>query len=834
MMKKYVIVGGVAGGATAAARLRRLQEDAEIILLERGKDISFANCGLPYYVGDVIQTRERLLVQTAEQFWQQYRVEVRVESEVIGLDAAKKCVVVRSLDQGIYEESYDALLLAPGAKPMRPPIPGIQQAGIVSLRNMADADALRALADQYAGNGRAVVVGGGFIGIEAAENLRSRGLSVTIVEAAPHILAPFDTDMVKYAEQELNAHGIGLLLGSGVTAFQPAEDGIRVELADGQQRTVDFVVLAIGVQPDTGFLQDTGLELGPRGHILVDAGMRTNLPDIYAVGDAVLTQSMQTGEPAALALAGPANRQGRLAADNMAGAGRDYTGVQGTSILKVFALTAAATGRNERSLQRAGMVRDQDYWSVKLHPFHHASYYPGADMLHMKLLFARDGRILGAQIMGGAGVDKRIDTIAAAMRLGASAEQLAELELAYAPPFASAKDPVNMAGYMAENVLAGRVVSLQPEELSEALAQGARLLDVRTPLEYAGGHLETAENMPLGTLRQQLDQLDPAQPVVVYCKVGLRGYLAACILQQHGFQVKNLSGGYLSWQSESYVADGTAAPAAEAAGPAKQPELASSAQTVQRAETSAAVLDLTGLSCPGPLMQLQQHVAKQPAGTVIEAVASDPGFFADCAAWCKSTGHTLLSREKRDGKVYVKVQKKAEGLQPAGETADSPVPAAEARDHKTIVVFSGDLDRALASFVIANGAAAMGKKVTMFFTFWGLNILRKEEPVPVRKGFIDRMFGWMMPRGSKKLALSKLHMFGLGTKLMRRVMQEKKIASLEDLMQSAQAAGIEMIACQMSMDVMGIRAEELIDGVTPGGVGAYLGAAEEANVNLFI
>ena len=834
-MKKYLIVGGVAGGATAAARLRRLDETAEIILFERGEYISFANCGLPYYVGRIIKERDRLLVQTPESFHQRFGIDVRTQSEVIGLDTGKKKVVVRSAEQGTYEESYDALLLAPGAKPIKPPIPGIAHERILTLRTVPDADALQKLASDYADTGRAVVVGGGFIGVEAAENLRERGLSVTLVEAAPHILAPFDTDMVKRAEQELNEHGIGLVLKNGVARFEEAQDApLHVVLSDGQSLAADFVVLAIGVQPDTAFLQHTGIELDARGHILVNEFLQTNEPDVYAVGDAVLTRNAQTGEPAALALAGPANRQGRLAADHMSGLQHVYAGVQGTSVLKVFGLTAAATGRNERALQRAGFVRDQDYRTLKLHPFSHANYYPGAMQLSMKLIFAVDGKILGAQILGADGVDKRIDTIAAAMRAGITAPELADLELAYAPPFSSAKDPVNMAGYIAQNILEGLTEQIAYDALPAAMQKGARIIDVRTVPEYESGHLDGAENIPLDDLRARLDELDPAVPLIVYCKVGLRGYLAERILKQHGYAVKNLQGGWSSVLVEDYAARTDAAAAETLAGsPAEKAGNEAPGSGLAQIE-----LDLTGLSCPGPLMRLKRQVDSMQEGQIVEATASDPGFFADSEAWCRSTGNLLISREKKNGQVIVQVQKHA-----AGQPAAAPETEAEtlrqnalpqANDHKTIVVFSGDLDKALASFVIANGAAAMGKKVTMFFTFWGLNILRREEKAAVKKGFIDLMFGWMMPRGSRELKLSRMNMLGMGTRLMRHVMQDKKIDSLETLIQSAQAAGIEMIACQMSMDVMGIHAEELVDGVKPGGVGAYLGAAEQANVNLFI
>ena len=824
-MKKYIVVGGVAGGATAAARLRRLDEMAEILLLERGAYVSFANCGLPYYVGETIQDRERLLVQTPEQIRGRFGIDVRTESEVISVDTAARRVTVRSVDRGVYEESYDALLLSPGAQPLRPPIPGIEDKRIVSLRNVPDADALKKLADTAAGHGRAVVVGGGFIGVEVAENLRQRGLTVTLVEAAEQILMPFDRDMVKLLERELSEHGIELITGDGVASFDGSGAQVRVRLAAGRELPADFVVLSIGVRPDTAFLKDSGIALDARGFIPVNEHLQTNVPEVYAVGDAAKVFRVQDGQPAALALAGPANRQGRLAADNMTGRTSVYMGVQGTSILKVFSLTAAATGRNERALQQEQI----SFKSVVLHPFSHAGYYPGAQQLTLKVLFGTDGKLLGAQAVGGEGVDKRIDVLAAALRHEGDVRDLADLELCYAPPFSSAKDPVNMVGYMAEDVLAGLTEPISAAELPAALAAGARLLEVVTPMEYAAGHLEGSENMPLEELRGRLQELDPAVPLIVSCKVGQRGYYAERLLKQHGFKVRNLAGGLRMALAQQFVPP--AAPAAPAA-PAGAAEQAALPAVDSDGEPAAdARLDLTGISCPGPLMKLQRFFAKLEEGKVVRAEASDPGFFHDSAAWAKSTGNELLHQQKKNGFVQVWIRKRAGAQVPAASAAAAMMPA---RDGKTIVVFSGDLDKAMASFIIANGAAAMGKKVTLFFTFWGLNILRRSESVPVKKTFIEKMFGWMMPQGSKALTLSRMNMLGMGTKLMRSVMQDKNIDSLEDLIRSAQQNGIEMVACQMSMDAMGIRAEELIDGVKIGGVGYYLGAAEDANVNLFI
>lgn len=813
-MKKYIIVGGVAGGATAAARLRRLDESAQIIIVERGEYVSFANCGLPYYIGDTIKDRERLLLQTPESLHARFNLDVRVQSEVTSIDSKAKKITIASSERGIYEETYDALLLAPGAQPLKPPIPGIDSKRILSLRNVPDADELRAFAD--AGAGRAAIIGGGFIGVEMAENLRDRGLEVVLIEAAPHILALFDTDMVKIAEKELEEHGVRLILGDGVKSFAEADESIAIALSSGLVVEADFVVLSIGVRPDTAFLQGSGVELGSRGHIIVNENLQTSAKDVYAVGDAVEITDFVSGAKTAIPLAGPANRQGRLAADNIAGIPHPYSGAQGTSILKIFDLTAASTGSNERALQKQNI----SYKSVRIHPGSHAGYYPGASTMTLKLLFGDEGRILGAQAMGYDGVDKRIDVIATALRLNGSVHDLTELELAYAPPFSSAKDPVNMAGYAAENILQGISEGISYEEVKAD--NNLVLIDVRTKLEYENGHIEGAKNIPVDDLRSRLDELNQAENLIVYCQVGFRGYLAERILKQNGFSVKNLQGGYTSAKQQEFIAGGNEI--------VKLEQDETDSKTSESSEVAAfdEVLDLTGISCPGPLLRLKQKFEHLSEGRIIKVIASDPGFYKDSKAWCDRTGNQLLQRTRDKGNVIAFIQKKKkEARQPAGEMS-AP------KDDKTIVVFSGDLDKALASFVIANGAAAMGKKVTMFFTFWGLNILRKQEPVAVEKSFIDKMFGWMMPRGSMQLKLSKMNMLGMGTKMMRSVMETKNIESLESLMESAKASGVEMIACQMSMDVMGIHQEELIDGVTIGGVGAYLDAAEDANVNLFI
>ena len=548
MGNKVLIVGGVAGGASTAARLRRLDENAEIIMFERGEHISFANCGLPYYLGGVIPERNSLFLQTPAKMKAEFNIEVRIFSEVTAVDPARKAVTVNSRERGVYEESYDKLVLAPGARALTPPIPGIGRENILTLRNVADTDAIQARLNQP-GVGRAAVIGGGFIGVEMAENLRQRGLEVTLIEAVPHILAPFDADMAVLLERELEARGVGLILGDGVKAFHegPAQ-GLEVELAGGRRVPADLVVLAIGVAPDVAFLTGSGLTLGPKGHIVVDDHLRTSDPNIYAVGDAVEIIDFVNGQKTAVPLAGPANLQGRIAADNLAGRDTVYRGAVGASIIKVFSLTAAAVGNNERALKRLGRA----YKVAYAHPPAHASYYPGAKPIALKLIFEESGRVLGAQAIGEEGVDKRIDVIAAVIKLKGTVADLVELELSYAPPYSSAKDPVNMVAYVAENILTDSFEPITYEEFAALDLSAHTILDVRFAEEYEQGHLKGAISIPLEQLRERLGELDQSKTIAVYCRIGRRSYMAARILQHHGFKVRSLVGGFTTASVQNY------------------------------------------------------------------------------------------------------------------------------------------------------------------------------------------------------------------------------------------------------------------------------------------
>ena len=542
---KLLIVGGVAGGASAAARARRLSEEAEIVLFERGPDVSFANCGLPYYVGGEIVEREKLLVTTPDRLRARFKLDVRTRSSVESINHSAKTIRVRDLESGReYDETYDKLILAPGAAPLRPPLPGIDLPGIFTLRNLQDVDHIKQRVDDGIQN--AVVVGAGFIGLELVENFVKRGISTTVVELNEQVLPPFDREMTTPIVQELLGKGVTLLLGQSAEAFERTSTGLNVRLKSGKHLSTQLVILGIGVRPENMLAVNAGLEVGPRGGIRVDKQLRTSDPDIYAVGDAIEVNDVISGDRIQVPLAGPANRQGRIAADNVFGRSSTYRGTQGTAILGVFNQTAAMTGASEKSLRRA----NRPFRKIYVHPAHHAGYYPGAKSMVIKVLFEPDtGRILGAQAVGGAGVDKRIDVLAVAIQAGMTVFDMEEMELAYSPQYGSAKDPVNMAGFVASGLLRGDHPQIDVESILMASSeQRPYLIDVRSAQEYRSGAIPGAINIPVDELRSRLGEVPRDQKIAVYCQVGQRGYLATRILIQHGYSAVNVGGGYKTYQ----------------------------------------------------------------------------------------------------------------------------------------------------------------------------------------------------------------------------------------------------------------------------------------------
>lgn len=544
---KVVIVGGVAGGATAAARIRRLDEQAEIIVFERSGYISYANCGLPYYIGGVITDPDELTLQTPQSFFSRFRIEMKVHHEVTAIHPDRKTVSVKNLESGEeFEESYDKLLLSPGAKPAQPRLPGVGIDKLFTLRTVEDTFRIKQYIDKNHPKS-AVLAGGGFIGLELAENLRELGMDITIVQRPKQLMNPFDADMAAMIHGEMRKHGVKLALGQTVEGFREKDSGIEVLLKDESSLYADMVILAIGVTPDTYLAKDAGLELGIKGSIAVNDKMETSVSDIYAVGDAVQVKHYVTGEDALISLAGPANKQGRIAADNICGGDSHYLGSQGSSVIKVFDLTAATTGINETNAKRAGFDVDK----VVLSPMSHAGYYPGGKLMTMKVVFEKNTyRLLGAQIIGYEGVDKRIDVLSTAIHSGMSAIQLKDLDLSYAPPYSSAKDPVNMAGFMIENIASGILKQFHFEDIAELPCDGSvTLLDVRTKREYQNGHIENFMNIPVDELRDRLDEIEKGKPVYVICQSGLRSYIACRILAGNGIEAYNFSGGFRFYES---------------------------------------------------------------------------------------------------------------------------------------------------------------------------------------------------------------------------------------------------------------------------------------------
>lgn len=812
---KHIIIGGVAGGATAAARIRRADEGAEIVMLERGKYISYANCGLPYYIGGVISDRERLFVQTPESFGKRFNIDVRVENEVVEIQPKEHTVTIRRKDGSQYKETYDKLLLSPGASPVRPPLPGIDAEGIFTLRNVNDTDRIKTYLTTKSVK-RAVVVGAGFIGLEMAENLHHAGVDVSVVEMGNQVMAPVDFSIAAHLHQHLTQKGVSLYLEQAVAAFERKGNEIRVILKSGETIVADMVILSIGVRPETTLAKAAGLRIGETGGIWVDEYLQTSEADIYAVGDAIEFPHPITGKPWLNYLANPANRQGRIVADNMVEGNKyAYEGAIGTAIAKVFDMTVASTGLAAKRLKQLGM----EYAVSVTHSGSHAGYYPDALPLTVKLVFhPKTGKLYGSQSVGYDGVDKRIDQIALLIKQGGTVYDLIRLEHAYAPPFSSAKDPIAIAGYVASNIISGAMPAITWRELLATDRSGVMLLDVRTAEEFSFGSLPGAVNIPLDDLRERMQELPKDKEIIVFCAVGLRGYLAQRILRGHGYTaVRNLIGGYKTFAAAN-------APVGKPNLPYNEPEnLDTQAMTT---EIKTVKIDACGLSCPGPIMKVKQAIDSIADGERIEITSTDAGFARDAQAWCNTTGNVLISNVEEKGRYTVVIEKGSPKVCQVKTSCDGK--------GKTLIMFSDDLDKALATFVLANGAAATGQKVSIFFTFWGLNVIKKERKPSVAKDIFGKMFGMMLPSSSKKLHLSKMSMMGMGDKMMRHIMKKKNIDSLEALRQQAIDNGVEFIACQMSMDVMGVAREELLDNVTIGGVATYMERADQANVNLFI
>ncbi len=824
MGQTIIIVGGVAGGATAATRLRRLSEDDHIIMFERDEHISFANCGLPYYIGGVIEQRESLIVETKENLSSKFNLDIRIFSEVIKIDKTNKVVTIREVKTGReYQESFDKLILSPGANPIVPPTPGIKSSRVFTLRNIPDTDKIKAFVSEHKPQS-AVIIGGGFIGIEMAENLVEIGIETTVIDLANQILAPLDFEMAKLAENECRRHGVNFFLEDVVESFE--DDGQTLKLKSGKVLKTDLVILAIGVRPESKLAVEGGLKVGPRGHIIttktlqtLDATSGDVMQDIYAVGDAIEVYDLIDDSKTAIALAWPANRQARLVADHIHGMPVQYEGSLGTSVAKVFDLVMSSTGNNAKILDRKKIA----YKSVIVSRHNHAGYYPGASDIMLKLVFdPKTGKIFGAQAVGEEGTEKRIDVIATAIKGNLKVSDLANLELSYAPPFGSAKDPVNILGYAAHNLMLGLYDVVSVFDVKRLIDEKAVIIDARTALEFNLYHLPTAINLPYSSIRKQPDNLpkEKATPLYVYCNTGWTSYNAIQTLRHLGYtNVYNISGGVKLYKevyetvtaSKKKVVNKPAAPLTANPGVIK------------------IKVNAQGLQCPGPIMKTYQAVEQLAEGEQVQIEASDSGFASDVEKWAKSTGNTLVSNVFEKGVYRAVVQKGS--VDEVSTTSSAPTVGAP---NTTIVLFSGDMDKAIAAMIIAQGARAMGKNVTIFCTFWGLSLLRKTAHVKTKKSIMERMFGMMLPKGANQLAISKMHMMGMGTSMMKDIMKKKHVDSLPQLMKDAQAAGVNFMACTMSMDVLGFKKEELIDGIAYGGVASYLAESDKAGVTLFI
>lgn len=790
---KVIIIGGGAAGASCAARLRRLDESAQILILEKTNEISIANCGLPYYVSGVISDRDNILVSNPEKFKTWFNIDVRLNSEVVKIDRKNKTVQLNNGES----LSYDKLVLAQGASPIIPQFEGMENSKVFGVRTLHDADNIKAYIKNN-NSQKAVVVGGGFIGIEMAENLCEMGIKTTLVELGAQILAPVDKEVALFAQNEMMEKGVELILSDGVSRF--AKD--KIILNSGKEIEFDIVIMAIGVKPEITLAQDAGLEVG-RG-IIVNDFMQTLDDDIYAAGDSVEVKDFVTDTNTLIPLAGPANRQGRIIADNICNIASSYKKSQGTSVIKIFDLTVASVGNNEKQLKQKNI----QYWKTYTFGRSHAGYYPYASLILFKLLFNNEGKILGAQAVGEDGVEKRIDVISSIMRMNGSVQDMLDSELSYAPPYSSAKDPVNILGMNADNILRGFIKPAYFEDLEDAY-----LIDVRPEISFKLNTIPGAVNIPISEIRQRVDEIPTDKKVVLFCNTGYTSYCASRILIQKGFNnVYSFMGGLEFYKELTKIPE------------SQKFEKAAAGGNFNMEQSNITKINASGLQCPGPIMKVSNVLSEAKDGDMFEVLSTDKGFKSDIAAWCESTGNSLVDIKIEGKNIYATIQK--------GYALPILASSGE-RSGQTIVVFSNDLDKVLASFIIANVAKASGKDVTMFFTFWGLNVLRKSN-VNVKKGLIDTMFGLMMPKGPDKLTLSKMNMGGLGSLMMKWVMKNKNISTLSELIHQAQESGVKFIACNMSMDVMGIKEDELIDGVEIGGVAKYITESNNANSNLFI
>ncbi len=862
MHKKIVIIGASTSGVAAATRLRRLNEDAQIILIEKADAIALAKSAIPYYLSNTLTSPEQLLMQSAEELSLRFNIDVRLHQTVTALNTSTKTIQVSTTNESddtpqTYEELYDELIIATGSGHNQALVNTPQGVQSLSLSSLADISVVKEHVLKETPPTIAIL-GNNYFALELATHLTEGGLPVYLFTNGKELLPSFDAEFRRLIEDELAQNKLVISHASLMDNIETNHNTFTITT-----ETNDTILANIVFKTDAP--TESLWETTETGHILVDDYFKTKAEHVYAIGSIAMPNRTQATFAQSPEISNSeAINQAYIVADAINGSTKPVplTRSFNTQVVQIFDAVAARTGQTEEELKEKGTPYTINY----AFPQCHAPYCPGSSPLTLKLIAYPNGKILGAQAFGFANVEKQIDIIATAMKFKGTVEELATLDLSSGPAFSTPLAPVNILGHICQNNISQQSPSITPQELNTIDLSTVTLLDVRTVEEFQNGHLPQAINIPVDELRNRLHEIPTDKPIIVNCQVGLRGYIGTRILRQNGFDAKNITGGYknilLAYACKNLcLGEGnepttTMTPLDEpnenvnTASIVPPTTVASTATTTSTAtSTPTTRLDACGLSCPGPLMAVKKAMDALQEGDILEVVASDPGFYADVQAWSKHTHNTLLDLSKSKGIITALIQKgmistptnSAEGKS-ATQGAASAVamngqnttPLSLDKDNKTIVVFSGDLDKAIASFIIANGAASMGKKVTMFFTFWGLNILRRNEAVPVKKGFMDSLFGWMMPRGSKKLPLSQMNMLGMGSQMIRMVMKNKNIASLEELIQAGIDNGIEIVACQMSMDVMGIRPEELIDGVKIGGVGYYLGEAEDSNVNLFI
>lgn len=859
---RVVCVGGVAGGATAAARLRRLDEKAEITILERGKDVSFANCGLPYYIGEDIKQRDKLLLHTPQSLGQALNISVKTGQEVTSIDRASKKVRVQPVDGSpAYELPYDKLILSPGASPIRPPIPGISGLpNVFVLRTMQDTDAIKAQVDALAKKGgHAVVLGAGFIGLELVENLHRRGLRVTLVEARDQILPQLDQEMTTAMTNDIRSSGVQVLLGARATEIKeksPGSSALVVHLSSGVCFDAEMVLVSTGVRPESSLAAAAGLALDPASKaIVVDEHMRTSDPAVYACGDAVAAPSLL--DPSArvwVPMGGPANRQARLAAEHIVLQDKAdaYRGTLGTAIVRCFSSSSGVTGLTEAALKRLG----KPYESVLVHGVSHASYYPGAESLGVKVLFDPvSRRVLGGQVAGGSeGVDKRLDVLATLIASKGTVDDLAHLELSYAPPFGSARDVLNTAGFAALNAKQGLLKPAPLGTLTNGTLDPATVvLDVRDSTSSllrpiaklmaengASGGNEVV-NVPASDLRASLAKLDATKFYLTVCNQGKLSYFSSRILQQAGFEhVRSLPGGMTT--AAPPIANNEVTNTSEAKADNGRPQNQKAAKIVD--------VDACGLACPGPIMALRKAITAAEPGTLLVVKASDPGFASDVKAFARTQNIEVVSVTRDKGVITAQLAMPGEGKQSAAAAASATATVSgPASNDVTIVLFSGEMDKVLAALVIANGAVAMGGRATIFTTFWGLSALKNDGSLPAVNpaapaaevgsfsppSILQKMMGMMLPSGSGSLPLSNMNFGGLGPVMMQKVMKDRHLPSVQSLFKEAvESKKIRFVACSMSMDALGVAPSELLPGVEIGGVAEMLASSSTSKSTLFI